>query len=74
MRECEAKGVPAGPITDMGEVFDDPKVIDRGLQLDLDGVPSVRTPITFSEASLACERASPGLGEHTAEITEMLKR
>lgn len=65
---CEAEGVPAGPINDLSEVFDDPQVVARGMQLDLDGVPSVRSPFVFSSADLALERASPKLGEHDAEV------
>lgn len=69
---CEAAGVPAGPINDMGEVFADPQVIHRGLKLELDGVPTVRTPITFSDAELKLTTPSPRLGEHDAEIRARL--
>ena len=60
---CEAHGVPAGPINDMAETFADPQVIHRGMQLDLDGVPSVRLPITFSGAEGVTPRPSPKLGK-----------
>lgn len=60
---CEAQGVPAGPINDMAEVFDDPQVKARGMQVTLDGVPGVRSPFRFSGADLALGRASPKLGE-----------
>ncbi len=60
---CEAEGVPAGPINDMAEVFADPQVVARGMRLDLDGVPSVRSPIRFSEARLSLDRPSPALGQ-----------
>ena len=59
---CEAEGIPAGPINDLSEVFADPQVKARGLQLDMDGIPGVRTPITFKNATLATGRASPKLG------------
>ncbi|WP_295313460.1 CaiB/BaiF CoA-transferase family protein [Roseobacter sp.] len=59
---CEASGVPAGPINDMAEVFADPQVQARGMRLDLDGVPGVRSPFTFSGADLALHRPAPGLG------------
>jgi crotonobetainyl-CoA:carnitine CoA-transferase CaiB-like acyl-CoA transferase len=36
-------------------------------------VPSVRTPITFSESTLKLERASPALGEHSDEVLRALK-
>ncbi|TNC49778.1 CoA transferase [Rubellimicrobium rubrum] len=61
---CEAQGVPAGPINDMADVFADPQVVARRLRIDPDGVPGVRTPIVFSDASLSLDRASPRLGEH----------
>ena len=60
---CEVHGVPAGPINDMAETFADPQVIHRGMQLDLDGVPSVRLPITFSDAEQVSQRPSPKLGK-----------
>ncbi len=59
---CEAHGVPAGPINNLEETFADPQVIHRGLQVDLDGVPSVRLPITFSDAETTAKTASPKLG------------
>lgn len=65
---CEAEGVPAGPINDLAEVFADPQVQARGLQMDLGGVPSVRPPFRFSEAELALDRPSPNLDEHGDEI------
>ncbi|MBD9372934.1 CoA transferase [Rhizobium sp. ARZ01] len=70
---CEESGVPAGPINSIAETFDDPQVKARGMRLDLpdrDGnrIPSVRTPIVFSETPLAYDRPSPRLGEHTDEI------
>ncbi|MBS0564272.1 MAG: CoA transferase [Proteobacteria bacterium] len=69
---CEAEGVPAGPINDLSEVFADPQVVARGMQLTLDGIPTVRSPFTFSGAELALERASPRLGEHDAEVRARL--
>ena len=30
---CEAEGVPAGPINDLAEVFADPQVVARGMQI-----------------------------------------
>lgn len=60
---CEAQGVPAGPINDMAEVFADPHVQARGMKLELDGVPTVRAPLKFSDAELKLDRPSPKLGE-----------
>ncbi|RFU14122.1 CoA transferase [Rhodobacteraceae bacterium W635] len=60
---CEAEGVPAGPINDMAEVFADPQVVARGLRIDPEGVPGVRSPFRFSESRLTLDRASPKLQE-----------
>lgn len=65
---CEAQGVPAGPINDLHEVFADPQIVHRGMRLDMDGIPGVRSPFTFSGADLALGRAAPKLGEHQDEI------
>jgi crotonobetainyl-CoA:carnitine CoA-transferase CaiB-like acyl-CoA transferase len=60
---CEREGIPAGPINDVGEAFADPQIVARGLRIDLNGIPSVRTPIVFSDAELALDRPSPRLGQ-----------
>ena len=65
---CEAEGVPAGPINDLAEVFADPQVVARGMQIAPDGVPGVRSPMTFSAAELALDRPAPKLGEHQDEV------
>jgi len=60
---CEAEGIPAGPINDLAEVFADPQVIARGMRLDMDGVPGLRTPISFAGADLALGMPAPKLGQ-----------
>ncbi|PIB23101.1 CoA-transferase [Amylibacter kogurei] len=68
LKACETNGVPAGPINDMAEVFADPQVQSRGLQLDLDGVPSIRNPIRFSQSDMTQNTPSPRLGKHTKDV------
>jgi crotonobetainyl-CoA:carnitine CoA-transferase CaiB-like acyl-CoA transferase len=63
LADCEAQGVPAGPINDLAEVFADPQVVARGMRIDPDGVPGVRSPFTFSGAELALDRPAPKLGQ-----------
>ena len=70
---CEAEGVPAGPINDLAEVFADPQVQARGMRLELDGVPGVRSPFLFSDAELALDRPAPKLGEHQERLAEPAK-
>lgn len=67
---CENRGVPAGPINDLGEVFDDPQIIHRQMRISPDGVPGVRSPVRFSDADLSLENASPKLGEHQDILNE----
>ncbi len=64
----EAATVPAGPINRVDQVFDDPQVIARGLRIDPEGVPGLRSPIRLSESPLRLERRAPKLGEHDTEI------
>jgi crotonobetainyl-CoA:carnitine CoA-transferase CaiB-like acyl-CoA transferase len=71
---CEAKGIPAGPINDMAEVFADPQIEFRGLRDEVDGIPTVRAPFRFSDADLSIGRPSPKLGEHGDEIRAELKK
>ena len=73
--KLEQQKVPAGPINDLDQVFNDPQVIYRGMKLDLPSaaakggsIPGVRTPIVLDGWHAASERPAPQLGEHTAEI------
>ncbi|HEY8000008.1 MAG TPA: CaiB/BaiF CoA-transferase family protein [Pseudolabrys sp.] len=75
LAKLEAQSVPAGPINDLEQVFNDPQVAYRGMKLDLpskaakgDSIPGVRTPIVMDGWRAASERPAPLLGEHTAEI------
>ena len=65
---CEAQGVPAGPINDLSEVFDDPQLQSRGIQMTLDGVPSVRPPFQMSGSTISSSQPSPNLDEHGDDI------
>jgi crotonobetainyl-CoA:carnitine CoA-transferase CaiB-like acyl-CoA transferase len=65
---CEGAGVPAGPINDMAEVFADPQVVARGLQIAPEGLPGVRSPMRFSGAELSLDRPAPRLGQHQDEV------
>lgn len=69
----EGAGVPCGPINDVAQVFADPQVQFRGLQVDLPHalggtVPQVASPIRLSATPVEYRRAPPLLGEHTWEV------
>jgi crotonobetainyl-CoA:carnitine CoA-transferase CaiB-like acyl-CoA transferase len=60
---CHEGGVPAGPINNLDEVFADPQVVARGMEVEIGGMRGVRSPFNFSDAELALDRPSPILGE-----------
>ena len=64
----EAVKVPAGPINDLNDVFADPQVLARGLQIAPEGVPGVRSPWVFSDSELATGKTAPRLGQHNDEV------
>jgi crotonobetainyl-CoA:carnitine CoA-transferase CaiB-like acyl-CoA transferase len=73
--KLEAQGVPAGPINNLEQVFNDAQVKFRGMKLDLPSaaaksgtIPGVRTPIVMDGWRADSGRPSPRLGEHSAEI------
>jgi crotonobetainyl-CoA:carnitine CoA-transferase CaiB-like acyl-CoA transferase len=72
VRALDAANVPAGPINDLAQVFEDPQVRHRGLRVDVprargDSVPVVASPIRLSRTPVE-HRPPPRLGEHTREV------
>ncbi|MDZ7829816.1 MAG: CaiB/BaiF CoA-transferase family protein [Halofilum sp. (in: g-proteobacteria)] len=73
LESLEAAGIPCGPINRIDEVFADPQVQARGMQVDaphpLAGtVPLVGSPLKMSATPTAEAVAPPTLGQHTAEV------
>jgi crotonobetainyl-CoA:carnitine CoA-transferase CaiB-like acyl-CoA transferase len=75
----EGRGVPAGAINNLADVFADPQVQHRAMVTKLDApwaaegaVATIRTPIHFSGAKLKLERPAPRLGDHTEEVYKEL--
>jgi crotonobetainyl-CoA:carnitine CoA-transferase CaiB-like acyl-CoA transferase len=75
LAKLESVQVPAGPINPLDQVFADPQVLHRGMQINPPStaakagtIPGVRTPIIIGGRPMAAERPSPRLGEHTAEV------
>ena len=71
----DVAGVPAGPINDIPDIFEDPQVIHRGMRLDIDNprakagtTPGLRSPIVMDGEPLASARPAPALGQHSNEI------
>ncbi|AQV94218.1 CoA transferase [Cupriavidus necator] len=73
VERMEAANVPCGPIYNMEQVFEDPQVRHREMQVSLPhgaGVqaPGLANPIRLSGTPVRYERAAPTLGEHTDGI------
>ncbi|WP_417663536.1 CaiB/BaiF CoA transferase family protein [Pseudomonas sp.] len=73
--DLEGVGVPCGPINDVQQVFADPQVIARGLQIEMPHalaglVPQVASPIRLSETPVQYRNAPPLLGEHTEQVLQ----
>jgi formyl-CoA transferase len=69
----EEKGVPCGPINDVGEVFANEQVVAREMAIDLPHpsagqVKLVRNPIRMSATPATSGMAPPLLGQHTTEV------
>ncbi len=65
--------VPCGPINTIKQVFDDPQIQHRGMQVELDHglgckVQQVRTPIKYSKTELEYNRPPPMLGADTKAV------
>ena len=66
-------GVPCGPLNNIQQVFDDPHVQSRGMQVQIPhpragSVPALANPARLLETPPQYERPAPALGEHTREI------
>ena len=72
-------GVPCGPVNDIGQVFADPQVQARGMQIALPHplagkgtVDLIGNPLRLSATPVAYRRAPPTLGQHTDEVLREL--
>ncbi|WFF42803.1 CoA transferase [Salinicola endophyticus] len=71
----ERAGVPSGPINTLDQVFDDPQVRHRGMQIERRGEDGrvarlVGNPIKLDGERLGASGMPPRLGEHTFEVLE----
>ncbi len=73
----ESKGIPAGPVRFIEELFDDPQVLANGLVTEVvhsqaGTVRMVGPMAQFGGTPLPATKASPALGEHSAEVLRWL--
>jgi crotonobetainyl-CoA:carnitine CoA-transferase CaiB-like acyl-CoA transferase len=68
----EQADVPCGPVNRLDEVFADPQVQARGIQVDLPHplgtVATVASPVRLSATPVQYRRPPPLLGQHTQEV------
>ena len=67
------RGIPAGPVRFVEELFEDEQIEANGLVTEVEHrdegkVKMIGAVAHFEETPLAAETASPALGEHTREI------
>ena len=77
LQRLDQAGVPAAPINDLAEVFNDPQVRARNMQIEMnhprkDRLPGVANPIRFSATPIDYDRAPPLLGADTGSILNEL--
>lgn len=67
LERLHQRGVPAGPINSVDQVFADPQVIARGMQISRNMgetvVPGVASPIVINGVRMTAPQPSPSLGE-----------
>jgi formyl-CoA transferase len=69
----ESSGIPCGPINTLNEVFNEPQVEARQMQIEMEHstigkLPLVGSPLKFSETPVKYRFPPPRLGEHTEQI------
>lgn len=77
LASLEAVGVPCGPINTLDQVFEDPQVKHRSVEISLPHpeageVKLVSNPIRFDGEALNAQSAPPLLGQHTDQVLEQL--
>lgn len=66
-------GVPCSPVNDIGQVFEDPQVVARGMKITMPhaagvDVPLIASPIKMSKTPPRYRHAPPTCGQHTDEV------
>jgi crotonobetainyl-CoA:carnitine CoA-transferase CaiB-like acyl-CoA transferase len=77
MQAFEAAAVPCGPINTIDQVFENPQIKARQMQVNLQGddgvtVPGLANPIVFSETPNTYKSPSPKLGGGTDTVLSSL--
>ena len=75
---CKAQGVPAGPINSIDAVFSNEQILARDMVVDMEhaeraSLQLVGNPIKFSRTPVTYDRPPPLLGQHTAELDDVIE-
>lgn len=75
LEELTKVGVPCGPVNNLEEVFNDPQIKHREMEIamshetaDANEVHLIGNPIKMSDTPVSYRHAPPRIGEHSAEI------
>ncbi|MDV4169825.1 CaiB/BaiF CoA-transferase family protein [Rhodovulum sp. FJ3] len=79
IKECETRGIPAGPINDLSQVFEGEQVAARGMKISLrhplsgkDSVDLIGNPLKLSDTPVTYHSAPPVLAQDTAETLKSI--
>ena len=77
VEKLEGLKIGCGPINTLKQVFDDPHVIARGMEVQMkhssgEMVTVIANPVRLSETPVDYRLAPPLLGEHTSEVLQDL--
>jgi len=77
IENLEGAHVPCGPINTIDRVFKDPQVLHREMKVNLDHpvagkVPSVGSPLKFSNTPVRYDSAPPMVGQHTKQALQTI--
>lgn len=78
LEHLSSENVPCGPINDISQVFANPQVQYRDMQISMSHplcaeLPLVSNPVKFSETPIEYKQAPPILGEHNGDLPDLLK-
>ncbi|MEC8631425.1 MAG: CaiB/BaiF CoA-transferase family protein [Pseudomonadota bacterium] len=79
IKECETRGIPAGPINDLAQVFEGEQVAARGMKISLphplsgkDSVDLIGNPLKLSDTPVTYHSAPPVLAQDTTETLKSI--
>ena len=75
LRHCESRGVPAGPVNDLGDVFATDQVAAREMKISMEypdaasgKIDLIGNPLKFSKTPVSYRQPPPKCGEHNDAI------